>query len=173
MSGDWSETQRRKPSPCQGEGRGFESRLPLHRGRSGGLISSLVRNVRTETERDNTYTYRNAFIPAIDTNGISLTAADAALPRTLGANLAHGTFINAAMAHYAAVVLGAQAASLLGSDDLANPPQVWIGGHWFTVVGIMKPVQLVSQMDAMAFIGFPIANQYFSFEGHPSELPSS
>jgi putative ABC transport system permease protein len=47
---------------------------------------------------------------------------------------------------------------------------VWIGGHWFTVVGILKPVELVSQMDAMAFIGFPIAEQYFGFDGHPSEL---
>src|ERR1700722_19916978 len=27
-------------SPCQGEGRGFESRLPLQRGRSGGYCGS-------------------------------------------------------------------------------------------------------------------------------------
>jgi putative ABC transport system permease protein len=47
---------------------------------------------------------------------------------------------------------------------------VWIGGHWFTVVGILNPVQLISQMDNMAFIGFPIAEQYFSFDGHPTQL---
>jgi putative ABC transport system permease protein len=118
----------------------------------------------------NTYVYRSSFIPAIDTNGISLTATDAALPATLGASLAHGTFLNAATAHYPAVVLGAEAARLLGIDNLAHPTQVWIGGHWFTVVGILKPVELVSQMDSMAFVGFPIAEQYFSFDGHPTQL---
>ena len=84
--------------------------------------------------------------------------------------MAHGTFLNAATAHYPAVVLGAEAASLLGINDLANPTQVWIGGHWFTVVGILNPVELVSQMDSMAFIGFPIAEQYFGFDGHPTGL---
>ena len=107
---------------------------------------------------------------AIDTNGISLSATDAALPATLGASIAHGAFLNAATAHFPAVVLGAEAASLLGIETLAHPTQVWIGGHWFTVVGILNPVQLVSQMDSMAFIGFPIAEQYFGFDGHPTEL---
>ena len=111
-----------------------------------------------------------SFVPSIDTNGISLTATDAALPATLGATMAHGAFLNAATAHFPAVVLGAEAASLLGIENLANPTQVWIGGHWFTVVGILNPVELVSQMDSMAFIGFPIAEQYFGFDGHPTEL---
>ena len=92
------------------------------------------------------------------------------LPATLGASVAHGTFLNAATAHFPAVVLGAETASLLGIENLAHPTQVWIGGYWFTVVGILNPVQLVSQMDSMAFIGFPIAEQYFGFDGHPTEL---
>ncbi len=92
------------------------------------------------------------------------------MPATLGATIAHGTFLNAATAHFPAVVLGAETATLLGIDNLANPTQVWIGGHWFTVVGILQPVQLVSQMDSMAFIGFPIAEHYFAFDGHPTEL---
>jgi putative ABC transport system permease protein len=81
-----------------------------------------------------------------------------------------GTFLNAATARYPAVVLGAETASLLGISNLANPAQLWIGGHWFTVVGIMNPVELLPQMDSMAFIGFPIAEQYFSFDGHPTGL---
>ena len=137
-----------------------------------GMVSRIapVTNVTEIGAIANTYVYRNSFVPAIDTNGISLTATDAALPATLGASLAHGTFLNAATAHYPAVVLGAEAASLLGINNLANPTQVWIGGHWFTVVGILKPVELVTQMDSMAFIGFPIAEQYFGFDGHPTEL---
>jgi putative ABC transport system permease protein len=129
-----------------------------------------VTNVTEIATIANTYVYRSSFVPTIDTNGISLSATDAALPATLGATVAHGAFLNAATARYPAVVLGAEAASLLGINNLANPTQVWIGGHRFTVVGILNPVQLVSQMDATAFIGFPIAEQYFSFDGHPTEL---
>jgi hypothetical protein len=35
-------------------------------------------------------------------------------------------------------------------------------------VGAENP--LVTTMDSMAFIGFPIAEQYFAFDGHPTEL---
>jgi putative ABC transport system permease protein len=129
-----------------------------------------VTNVTQIGAISNTNVYRNSLIPTIDTNGISLTATDAALPATLGATLAQGIFLNAATAHFPAVVLGAETASLLGINNLAHPTQVWIGGHWFTVIGILQPVQLVSQMDSMAFIGFPVAEQYFGFDGHPSEL---
>jgi putative ABC transport system permease protein len=148
---------------------GQQTELPTT---SEGMVSRIgpVTNVTEIGAIANTYVYRNSFVPVIDTNGISVTATDAALPATLGATLAHGTFLNSATAHYPAVVLGAEAANLLGIHDLANPTQVWIGGHWFTVVGILKPVELVSQLDSMAFIGFPIAEQYFRFDGHPTEL---
>jgi putative ABC transport system permease protein len=139
---------------------------------SEGMVSRIgpVTNVAEIGSISNTYVYRSSLVPTIDTSGISLTATDASLPGTLGASLAHGTFLNAATARYPAVVLGAEAAGLLGIDDLANPTQVWIGGHWFTVVGILNRVELVSQMDSMAFIGFPIAEQYFGFDGHPTGL---
>jgi putative ABC transport system permease protein len=114
--------------------------------------------------------YRTPFIPAINTNGISVTAASPALPATLGATMAHGAFLNSATARYPAVVLGAEAAALLGITSLARPTQVWLGGHWFTVTGILNSVTGETQMDAMAFIGFPVAGQYFAFDGHPTEL---
>ena len=137
-----------------------------------GMVTAIgpVTNVTEIGALSNTYVYRTPFVPAIDTNGISLSATDATLPTTLGVTVAHGAFLNAATAHFPAVVLGAETAILLGIDDLARETQVWIGGHWFTVVGILNPVQLVSQMDSMAFIGFSIAEQYFAFGGHPSEL---
>jgi putative ABC transport system permease protein len=120
------------------------------------------------------YVYRSPFIPAVQTSGISLTAADPALKAILGASLTRGAFLNNATARYPAVVLGSEAASLLGITSLAHPTQVWIGGHWFTVTGILGPVPaasvLGSQMNAMAFIGFPVAEQYFAFDGHPTQL---
>src|SRR5579872_6742992 len=83
---------------------------------SEGMVARIgpVTDVAELGAISNTFVYRNALVPAINTNGISLTAADAALPTTLGASVAHGTFLNSAMAHYPAVVLGAEAASLLG-----------------------------------------------------------
>jgi putative ABC transport system permease protein len=141
-----------------------------------GMVSRVgpVTSVAGIASLTGTSVYRNSLIPAIDTSGISVAATDPALPATAGATLAHGVFLNAATARYPAVVLGAETASLLGIYDLASPTQVWIGGHWFTVVGIMNPVpnpvELVTPLDSMAFIGFPIAEQYFSFDGHPTDL---
>ncbi len=139
---------------------------------SEGMVSRIgpVTDVTEIGSISNIFLYRNPLVPAMDTNGISLTATDGALPATLGASLAHGTFLNAATARYPAVVLGAETASLLGIDNLAHPTQLWIGGYPFTVVGILNTVQLVSEMDSMAFIGFPIAERYFGFDGHPTGL---
>jgi putative ABC transport system permease protein len=150
-------------------GFGQQTELPTT---SEGMVSRVgpVTDVSEIGNISNVYVYRSSFVPTIDTNGISLSATDGALPSTLDASVAHGTFLNAATIHFPAVVLGAEAASLLGIENLANPTQVWIGAHSFTVVGILNPVTLVSQMDSMAFIGFPIAEQYFGFDGHPSEL---
>jgi putative ABC transport system permease protein len=154
---------------AQNTGLGQQTELPVT---AEGMVSRIgpVTSVSEIGSISNVYVYRNALVPASDTSGISLTATDAALPATLGATLAHGTFLNAATAHFPAVVLGAETASLLGINDLAHPTQVWIGGHWFTVVGILNPVQLIAQMDSMAFIGFPVAEQYFGFDGYPTGL---
>lgn len=137
-----------------------------------GMVSRVgpVTSVTQIGTINDVYVYRNSLIPAINTNGISLTATDASFPTTLGATIAAGTFLNAATAHFPAVVLGAEAARLLGINNLATPTQVWIGGHGFTVVGILRPVQLLSQLDSMAFIGFPIAERDFAFDGHPTGL---
>jgi putative ABC transport system permease protein len=153
----------------QSNGFGQTTELPTT---AEGMVSRIgpVTSVTEIGAIAGVYVYRTPIVPATDTSGISLTAADPALPATLGASLAHGIFLNAATARYPAVVLGAEAASLLGISDLASPTQVWIGGHWFTVVGILNPVQLLSQLDSMAFIGFPVAEQYFGFDGHPTGL---
>ena len=148
---------------------GQQTELPTT---SEGMVSRIgpVTGVTEIGNIANVYVYRNSLVPASDTSGISLTAADAALPATLGATLAHGTFLNAATARYPAVVLGAEAARLLGIRNLAQPAQVLIGGHWFTAVGILNPVPRQTPMDAMAFIGFPVAERDFAFDGDPTEL---
>jgi putative ABC transport system permease protein len=141
-----------------------------------GMVSRIgpVTHVTQIGSINNVYVYRNNLVPAIDSSGISLTAADSFLPATVGATLAHGRFLNAATARYPAVVLGSETASLLGITNLDHTTQVWIGGYWFTVTGILRPVpgpvELQTPMDSMALIGFPIAEQDFGFDGHPTQI---
>jgi putative ABC transport system permease protein len=71
---------------------------------------------------------------------------------------------------YSAVVLGSDAAASLGIDRLDVPIQVWLGNHWFTVVGILKPVALAPEIDRLALIGFPVAHNVLGFDGHPTKL---
>jgi putative ABC transport system permease protein len=152
---------------------GTQAELPTT---AEGMVSRIgpVTGVAEIASLSSVYVYRTPFIPLIDTSGIALTAASPSLPATVGATVAHGRFLNAATARYPAVVLGAEAASLLGIYNLAHPTQVWIGGHYFTVAGILRPVpgpvEQQTQMDSMAFIGFPVAARYFSFDGHPTGL---
>lgn len=148
---------------------GQQSELPIT---AEGMVSRIapVTNVTEIASVSNAHVYRNPYVPPINTNGISVTATDSSLPATLGATVAHGTFLNAATARYPTVVLGAEAAKLLGIHDLSSPTQVWLGGQWFTVVGILKPVELVTQVDSMALIGFPVAEKYFGFDGHPTNI---
>ena len=62
-------------------------------------------------------------MPAIDTGGISVLAAQPGLLGTLGGTVSHGTFLNAATARYPSVVLGAVAAKTLGIDRVPRAPR--------------------------------------------------
>jgi putative ABC transport system permease protein len=152
-----------------GSASGQATELPIT---AEAMVSRIgpVTSVAQTASIANVFVYRTPFIPAVQTSGIELTAADSALPAALGATVAHGRFLNPATARYPVVVLGAEAASLLGITNLTHPTQVWIGGYWFTVTGILKPIDLQTPMDSMAFIGFPVAEQDFAFDGHPTEL---
>jgi putative ABC transport system permease protein len=103
-------------------------------------------------------------IPPEETNGIALLAAETALARTAGATLARGRFLGAATERYPAVVLGAITAQRLGIDRVGV--QVYADGTWLTVVGILRPVPLVPDLDRAALIGYPAARQLFGTDRH-------
>ena len=65
-------------------------------------------------------------------------------------------------------MLGAEAASTLGIDDAGS--RVWIGGRWFTVVGILDAVTLAPRLDSTALIGFGAAEDLFGEEGNPANV---
>jgi putative ABC transport system permease protein len=114
--------------------------------------------------------YRNDRIPAAETGGIGVYAARIDLLDTVGGSIAAGTWLHEATAHYPAVVLGARAAERLGLGALHPQVQIWLGGRWFTVIGILDPVPLVPRLDTAALIGWPAGQHYLDFDGHITTL---
>jgi putative ABC transport system permease protein len=110
--------------------------------------------------------YRNDHIPSQATHGLGVIAVQPDLLNTLGARVAKGVFLNDATSQYPAVVLGWRAAELLGIDHTG--PQVWLGGQWFSVIGILAPVTLAPEIDTSAMIGWAVAQTRLNFNGHPS-----
>jgi putative ABC transport system permease protein len=113
---------------------------------------------------------RSPFVPAEQTGGIGVDAADPGLLTAVSDTLASGHFINASNQSFPTVVLGAQAASTLQIPSAAGHIQVFIGGTWFTVVGIMKPSLLDPSLDSTVFIGLPVAEKVFGQQPNPSEI---
>jgi putative ABC transport system permease protein len=48
--------------------------------------------------------------------------------------------------------------------------RIWAGGQWFYVTGILNPDTYAPQIDSAVLIGFPAAEQYLPFDGHPSQI---
>jgi putative ABC transport system permease protein len=113
---------------------------------------------------------RNALVDPNDTSGLTVQATDLTLPATLNATLTSGRFLTAAQARYPTVVLGAVAAQRLGIASVAGSPQVYIGGGYYTVVGILGAVTLDSSIDRTALIGLPIAQRLFATEANPEKV---
>src|SRR5262249_42513860 len=134
-------------------------------GRIGPVTSVTATGIVTGT-----HVYRNDRIPAGETGSIAVLAARTDLLGTVGAAVASGTWLNAATANYPAVVLGAKAASRLGVGAAGTGVQVWLGGQWFTVVGVLVPVPLAPELDSAALVGWPVASTHLSFDGYATTV---
>ncbi len=118
--------------------------------------------------------YRSPLIPSINSNALSVQATSMGLPDTVGTSVAAGRFLNPATASEPVAVLGAAAASRMGIDRIYPGERIWIvghsGGQWFAVVGILEPALLAPAIDSAVLIGFPAAQAYLGFDGHPSQV---
>jgi len=114
--------------------------------------------------------YRSPIIPAINTNGLSVQAASLGLPAAVGTSIAQGRYLNTATAHEPVAVLGAVAAQRLGIDRIWPRERIWLGGQWFYLAGILKPAVLAPEIDTSVLAGFPAAEHYLHFDGHPTVI---
>ena len=113
---------------------------------------------------------RTDLIDPDETGGMSVMAVDRSLLETLGGTVAKGRFLDAALERYPTVVLGSITASRLGITDLADPVNVFIGGRWFTVIGILDELPLAPEIDRAALIGIPAAETYLGVDVSPSTV---
>ena len=131
---------------------------------------SGVAQVQDTGTVSNAHVYRSPLIPAIETNSLAVQAASLGLPRALGTSIAAGSYLNAATATEPVAVLGAAAAQDLGINRIIGGERIWLGGQWFYVTGILRPAVLASDIDSSVLVGFPAAERYLHFDGHPSTI---
>jgi putative ABC transport system permease protein len=114
--------------------------------------------------------YRSDLVPAGQTGGLAVRACDASLMVALDGHVRLGRFIDAATAAYPVTVLGYEAAATLGITSIDPGTRVWLGGHWFTVTGILDPFPFAPEVDRSALIGFPVARTMFDYAGNASRV---
>src|SRR5262245_13982072 len=148
---------------------GTSSKLPVAAPAMIRRIGPVTAAAATRTV-DGVTVRRTDKISPDETGGISVVATEPNLLATLAGTLNRGTFLNAATAREPAVVLGAEAAARLGHDNLTGGPLVYLGGHWFAVVGILDSVPLAPDIDRSALIGYPVAERLFGIDTAPSTV---
>ncbi|MGB7860196.1 MAG: ABC transporter permease [Acidimicrobiia bacterium] len=114
--------------------------------------------------------YRSDLIPEAQTGAINVKATEPDLLETIGGTMASGQFLNEATASYPGVVLGAVAAERLGIQSLSGSPLVWLGDQWFSVTGVMSPLELHADLDRSVLIGVVAAERFLDHEGGPSVI---
>ncbi|MFD5101664.1 ABC transporter permease [Streptomyces albidochromogenes] len=138
-------------------------------------VNAMVRRVPPVDEvsavaRIDAEVYRSDLIPREETNALEVFAAHPDLLATLGVRTSSGTWLNRATARYPAVVLGSATARRLGVVRAHPDVQIEIGGHRFTVIGIIEPAVLAPELNSAALIGFGAAERTLGFDGHPTAV---
>jgi putative ABC transport system permease protein len=103
-----------------------------------------------------------------ETGGIAVNAADPGLLQTLNGSMKRGRFLNDATIGTRSVVLGTLAAERLGIDQPGG--LVYIAGRWWTVVGIMDPLELAADLDRSVLMGYDAAERELGAERSATTL---
>lgn len=114
--------------------------------------------------------YKNDLVPSGQSGGLSVMVADPNLLDTLQGAMDHGVFLDESTPDYPVTVLGSVAAERLGITSLDTPTRVWLGGEWFTVIGIMDGLELSPDLDRAALVSSGAAETYLEEDLVPSTI---
>ncbi|WP_199844677.1 ABC transporter permease [Streptomyces sp. DSM 15324] len=106
-----------------------------------------------------------------DASGISVLAARTDLLASVHGTVRSGSFLTPTTQRFPTAVLGSRAAARLGFDRVRpgqETGQVYIDGHWFTVIGILDPLPLAPDLDASVLVGWDAARAQLRFDGRPT-----
>jgi putative ABC transport system permease protein len=147
---------------------GGTAELPLAAPGMIGRIGPVLQVADTGSTSVNVY--RSPLIPSVETGALSVQAATLKLLPVVGSTVTHGAYLNAATAREPVAVLGAAAAQRLGIDRVYPGERIWLGGMWFYVGGILSSAALAPEIDSSVLVGFPAAERYLGFDGHPTTI---
>lgn len=111
---------------------------------------------------------RSDVVPKERTAGVIAQAVRRDLLATLGGEVHQGTWLSSAGERLPTTVLGSVAAGRLGITRTGET--IMMNETRVVVVGILKPIELVPNLDRVAMVGFPAAERYFGFDGHPTTI---
>ncbi|MFE4588350.1 ABC transporter permease [Streptomyces laurentii] len=111
---------------------------------------------------------RSDVVPEERTAGVTAQAVRGDLLAALGGEVAAGGWLTPAGERLPTTVLGAVAARRLGIT--APGETIMMNDTRVAVVGILEPIELVPGLDRVAMVGFPAAERYFGFDGHPTTV---
>jgi putative ABC transport system permease protein len=148
--------------------RGGEAELPATAGaaisRTPGVLSSAATAILPLR------IYRSDRIPPGHTGGLSVRATDPGPAEHPGRHAAARPFPGRRAVPLSGGRARQYAATVLGIRDVTDRPQVYLGDRWFTVVGVLAPVDLAPELDAAALIGAPVAAADLGYTGHPTRI---
>jgi putative ABC transport system permease protein len=132
--------------------------------------ASGVQQVATTATLPAASVYRSDRVPSIETAGLSVVATDLSLLGATRGTMLEGDFLNPATERYPVTVLGSVAASTLGISQVRPSTRVWIGGQWFAVAGIIRPLPLAPELNRAAIVGLPVATALLGYDSHPTKI---
>lgn len=111
---------------------------------------------------------RSDLVPEERTAGVTTQAVRTDLLAALGGEVDKGAWLDPAGERLPVTVLGAVAADRLGITRTGET--IMMNDVRVVVVGILEPLELVPNLDRVAMVGFPAAERYFGFDGHPTTV---
>ncbi|MFC5253306.1 ABC transporter permease [Streptomyces nigrescens] len=111
---------------------------------------------------------RSDVVPEEQPAGVTAQAARPDLLTTLNARMAKGRWLDSANERLPVTVLGAVAAERLSITEPGE--KIMMNDRYVVVVGILSSIELVPNLDRVALVGFPAAEKYLGFDGHPTTV---